>query len=688
MMPKAFRDPKTKMLLLTLSSVLTLVIGSQAGAQASPKIIAQPDASCAKTSDPNENPSRFTDVSAKYSGQCVDAVRFRAIRNLKIENGEVILNNYQHENKFWEARFSLAPENIEAVYLQIVRFPVLGIVEAGHGQTRFKLKQPVRLVSQSNPGETATAADLVISFEATFPEGQSYNFALGAMDNYGLVARVLSTAQKRLNSPNSPFEQYELNISAIERSQLLREGLGRAVEIGNRFPYNTLRPNCVSESFDLIDKLPRLRGKYPSFLTVISNDPVAAPAIAALQQRQILKQRVQNYEEEERGNLGTRPIPGGTAVPLLPNVAGRPWSLVVTLPNMQQLSATERQAVLKVREQILKQAPLALQGVGSAMMAEAGGDASAVVTGALKSLQTSLMAVLAESNAALPVNAQQLGLYIVPFKTSLAQTRLDGLGIPAALPFAITDVVVDESIRNSQEIYYHIAEGARQAGDAGAAGRDPGYLMATAVRVNLQRGNIQVRSQVMLGLNNMTKPFTMQNSQVSFQESVIKGAEARTTRPVMLITHTQVGTSRLEPSVKIEFGPEGGLAGTMAGAGFATFQINKDLSGSCQMQAASSPTLNGNLSASALGKPALDALLKGKKVSFQVLSATLNLQTQQLTEMDVRVNTWPVSCVSSADVNNQFTQNANQMLTQLKTEARDGSLLKKLVSGFMERKKN
>lgn len=673
-----------KLFFVILSSVLTV---SSVQAQTSPPIIAQPDPSCAKSSDPNEGASRFTSVSSKYSGQCVNTNKFRAIKNLRIEGNEVILNNYQHEDKFWEARFSVAPENIEAVYLQIVRFPVLGVVEAGHAQTRFKLKNPVQLVSQSQPGQTATAPDLVISFEATFPEGQSYNFALGALNNYGLVGRILSTAQKRLNSPNSPFEQYELNITPTEQSQLLKLGLDRVFSISDRYPYNTLRPNCVSESFDLIDKLDRLKGKYAPFLTVISNDPVAQPAINALTQRQILKQRVQNYEEETQGNMGTRPLPRSVSLPLLPRVEGRPWTLVVTLPNMQNMSAAERQAILRVREQVLRQAPIAIQGLGSSMMTEAGTDAATIVTGALKNMQSSLMAVLQEVNNALPTAGHSIGLYIVPFRTVTTVTRLDGLGIPAALPFSVVDVVVDEAVRNSQEIYYHIAEGTRQAGDVGAAGRDPGYLMGTAIRLNLKRNDIQVRSQIMVGLNNMNKPFTMQNSQVNFQESVIRGAEGRTTRPVMLITHTQVGLSRAEPTVLMEFGPEGGIAGTLAGAGFGAFQIHKDLSGSCEMQAASSPTLNGNLAASALGKPVLDRLLQGKKVGFQVLNVRLDVATQQITDMDVRVSTWPLTCVSSADVNNQFRQNANDMLNKLKTETRNGEMLKKLVPDFLKRRR-
>lgn len=121
--------------------------------------MAQPDGACAQSSDPNEGPYRFTALSSKYAGQCVDSNRFRAIQNLKIDSTSVVLNNYHHANEFWEARFSIAPENVEAVYLQIVRFPILGVVEAAHTQIRFVLKKPVELTNQTTPSKKMTTQE-------------------------------------------------------------------------------------------------------------------------------------------------------------------------------------------------------------------------------------------------------------------------------------------------------------------------------------------------------------------------------------------------------------------------------------------------------------------------------------------------------------------------------------------------
>lgn len=457
------------------------------------------------------------------------------------------------------------------------------------------------------------------------------------------------------------------------------------MQLEAKYPYNTLRPNCVSEAFDLIDSLDRLKGKHAPFLTVISNDPVGQPAINAMLQRQILKARVQDYADEERGVLrASVAMPQVREVPYLPRVADRPWTLVLTMPDLNKLSPSERQAVLKVREILLAQAPLLLQGAGSAMMLEAGSDTARIISGALGTMQGRVMQILREVNSSLPRSAQSLGLYVVPYAAALSQTRIDNLPVPFALPFGVVNTVVDETLPRANEIYYHIAEGARRAGDAGVQKPESAYFMASAVRLRLQKDNVQMRAQLMMGLNNQTKPFTMSNSQVVFQQSVINGAQSRATRPVVLATHTQVGLSQTNPEIKVEFGGEGGIAGSLAGDAFGIFQINKNLSGSCELQAASAPTLNGELAATALGKPVLDRILKGKKVAFHILGVKLNARTQTVTDMDVRVKTWPLNCVSNATVNDQFAQNANDMIGKLKTEAQD-KILPELLGKFLRR---
>jgi hypothetical protein len=81
---------------------------------------------------------------------------------------------------------------------------------------------------------------------------------------------------------------------------------------------------------DLVDLLPRFKGKYPPFATVISTDPIAKPSIDALSARGAMLGRVQNGEDEAKGILKKMPMPTSSSKSLsyLPQVAGRPWSLV------------------------------------------------------------------------------------------------------------------------------------------------------------------------------------------------------------------------------------------------------------------------------------------------------------------------------------------------------------------------
>ncbi|RYZ69116.1 MAG: DUF4105 domain-containing protein, partial [Proteobacteria bacterium] len=465
--PSAFKPSFASTLTLMALGLLGATNQPAFAQQATPTgsaIIAEPDNSCAQSSDANEGPYRFTSVSSKYSGQCVDSNRFRAIQNLSIKANSVVLNNYQHANEFWEARFSIEPTNIEAVYLHVVRFPILSVVEAAHTQIRFKLKIPAQLKNQSS-GKTATLNEVLISFEAVRPKDQPYNFALGALTNYAIVGRATSSAQRLVES-QAPMEQYELDLAPEEKTQLFKSTLTHATDIGIKYTYNTLRPNCTTTLFDLIDTLPRFNGKFPQFLTVISNDPVAQPSIDALKTRGLLKQRVQNFEDELKGVSRTLAMPQKKSNPILPEVAGKNWSLVVTLPNLANLTQQEQLAILKIRTELLRKAPLALQGLGSAMMKEAGGDASSLITLTLGALQEQLTETIRSVNGSLPNTPQGLGLYLVPYNTPATLTPLKGTKIPAALPFAIVDIMVDASIPKSQEVYYHIGEGVRAAGDA------------------------------------------------------------------------------------------------------------------------------------------------------------------------------------------------------------------------------
>lgn len=673
------------LVLACFAASFTLIQPQNVLAQVSQRPAAQKDDSCKQTNDPFEVAYKFTSASEKHSGECIDSLRFRAIQNLKIENGVATFNNYQHQNEYWSAKLNLSAANVDQVLFQIVRFPIMSVVQAAHIQIRFKLKSDVELAHQLDGRKTKTS-DVLISFEASRPKGVSYNFALGVMENYALIGKVASTEQKKLDGTD-PFEQYELGLSPEEKSQLLQITLTRAFTTGNSSFYSTLRPNCATEVFDSIDTLPRFKGKIRNFLTVISNDPVAKPSIAALQTRGILKRRVQNFEDEVKGVIKDIPLATTAAQPLIPQVANNPWTLLVTLPRLDRLSPTEIAAILKIRSEILNSFPVLVQGLLSTYMKEAGDDTSKILNSVVANLQGRILTLLKSANAHLPNTAQSLAVYLIPYPSTSASatTSLQNLGIPAELPFSVKDVEIDDNDRSAVDTYYRISEGARKAGDVGATTKDPAYLMAAAVRLKLQRNANLFHSQLLVGINDQNRPFSMTNSQVAFKNAVLTGSKGRLSRPTVLISHSQTHQTNLNPIVNIEFGPEGGLAGKMNPDSFGIFQIRKQLDENCQAQAASSPTLIGNLGTAALNKPILDKLVAGKLVAFQILGADMNLSTRTVDKMDVRLSTWPLQCLSVQSVNHQFAREANQMILKLETESRSGQLMQNLIQKILAR---
>jgi hypothetical protein len=634
------------------------------------KIVAEADPGCALGTDPAETPYRFTNGSKKYTGQCLNTEKFRVIKDLKITGQIANFYNFKHEEKFWQAEFSLRPENIESVFFQILRFPVMGVVQAGHGQLRFKLKNPISLKHISGVVSEKPLYDIVVSFEGAFPKGESYNFALGAMNNYSIVGRLMSPQQKFNDSKEARGEQYLLDLTALESSQLLEKALVYSQQIGARFPYNTLRPNCISEALDLIDSMPRFKDKYPPFLTMISNDPVAQPAIEAIQARGILKSRVQDYRDEMVGVFHDNvQLPTSTVIPFLPQVKGYPWSLVITLPDEKYLSSLEAETLKKVRQSLIQEVPNLLQGAASATRPEAGDDAALILKSILAATQERLLLLLNKINSELPLSRQSIGLYLVPYKGSGQNIRLDRFKIPAMLPLNLVDLQIDLNDKKSKEVFYYLAEGARLAADAGATEKSSMHLMGAALRINLQKNASQAYAQVMFGLKGFNKAISIENKQVKLSQSQLTASSSRSERGSMLLTLSQTNMKKINDTVNIEFGPEGGLVGDAGKDSFALFQINKDITGDCRLQAQAVPVLLGQFSSEAIGNGLVDQILNGKAVAFQILSAAVNTETEAVSNMDIKVRTWPMSCLSKDEVNVQFTNEANDKLINLKSKS-------------------
>ena len=262
------------------------------------------------------------------------------------------------------------------------------------------------------------------------------------------------------------------------------------------------------------------------------------------------------------------------------------------------------------------------------------------------------------------------------------------MAIPLTLPFAVVDYTVDPEDNKTQEVYFHISEGTRQALDVGSKGTGQFYLRGAMVNLKLARGDSSSTAQLMVGLNGQTKPYAVTNPQVQIQQMVIPPASGRSASSMLLLTQSQsIHDTALAP-LHLDFGSDGGIAGSMDSSRFGNFQILQGTS--CQIQGKSVPSLTGKL---VLNQQILNAAKALKlnvnpqsnllNVSFGIYGATLDIPTLTLTSMDVRVAKWPVQCLANDQVDMQFKDAANAALLQVKNQANQSGMAQKLLKNVV-----
>jgi hypothetical protein len=638
------------------------------------------DPTCANAKDPFDIGYRITSQSTDQGDLCVNGERFRPLMNLRIESDQVSLQNYFYRDQFWKADFQLNEDSLEAVFFHIKRFATVKGVDAAHTQVRYRFKKgfEIELTNQLS-GEKAKVGDLVVSFEAAYSKQKKYNFALGTLPNYPLVARIGETATF-LGEAVYPLEQYELNLSAKERVSLLTASLKRSEKLGISSFYNTLRPNCTSEQFDLFDQIERIKGKAQKFLTVLSGDPIATPSIQGLQNRGLLKQRVQNYGDEAKGQLSVLPVPiKETPAPdFLPATPGKVWSLVVVNPKTDQMTMAEKKAFIDLRGKLLTSVMGLLQSYGSAVMLKDSGESinKNVLFEVIQNVQKDLRPELLNLDNNVSHNGHLLAVYMVPFKFEgkSIYTSLTGYGIEAAMPVPVIDVTLDSENKKSKEIFYWIGEGLRSAGDQGAKNKVQAYLQGIALVVNAKRGASSIQTQAMVGLNPQSSEMNQVNSQVKINRFTILPSTSRQDRASALVSHEQIVSENSNPQVVIEFGPDGGISGGFGTRGMGGFQVYKSLSlgsdADCQIRARAVPQLTGVFGAKPTGTLA-DKILEGRPVTFQVMNAYFDLASQKFSDLDINVSTFPVVCSSNSTVNSEFTKEANKSVDELKKKIKE-----------------
>ncbi|HVK62146.1 MAG TPA: hypothetical protein VM432_11370 [Bdellovibrionales bacterium] len=531
----------------------------------------------------------ISENSIQYKGRCVDSKKFRPLIVREDLGNKLVVENFLHKNRFWKATIPTGATAWKQVYMQIVRFPVVDGVIAAHGQLRFVLADDVSLELESQSGEKtiikgAQAPNSIIwSVEASFPKGVGYNFAEGAFNNYPIVARV-GSAQQRMSESSNPIEQY---IMALDKdpaknsrmiSRLVKAALLRSDELGMNKFYNTIRPNCISEAFDMIDKVRGVPGVRP-FYTVLWVDPVAGPALRAMKERGILGARDRDLQQEFQPTIGRSvppPLPPKKGV--IRELADKPFTLVTVIPKSGQ-SARVMDLIEKETDKTLSQAIPRLSSAAIVPALVTAGSAGAI-GGVLAYVQSEIGAMIDRINPQLPEKeAVTVISYLTPWGTggSAKRVSLVEKGIPADLPFDYLreSDVTEERVANilntarTNMLALQTKEFAKfkiyrdlNKPEELKQNPKPAFLMGLVVRLKLQRDRSESTVQAILSMVPQDLKFataaTVDLNRIHIpmplKSEVEKNGMAATAKSTMIITHVQVQHNDLTPSIQVDFG--------------------------------------------------------------------------------------------------------------------------------------
>jgi len=660
------------------------------------------DPSCALSNDKNEMASRISPDSAYLKNVCINTARFRPVVNFKFDQEKKIVSfdNYYYQKQFWRAEVPVDQESLGAVIFHVKKFNAAKYVTAAHAQMRYKMRagHAIQLTNQVT-GEKATATDLLTSFEAALSKELPFNVALAMLPMNPLVGRVGETASILADSPR-PIEQYILGLDHDEKLQVLLGTLKRSQDIGLQVFYGTIRPNCVTEQFDQIDALPRFAGKFQKFMVDASIDPVAGPSVSALQARNLIKKRVENFEDEVKGVRSILPIPADMQIfpDFIPTVDGMPWNLIMVSPSNESLSPEDQVAVAELKKDLLKYTFNTLGQRLQQEMFKPGtmkGYIAEKLWNTFNSGQSDLAKSIVKFSSQISDKEHVIAIYFAPMQGAYHQTNLAEYGINVTVPFPV--ITVDYDARKvggkqqetvARDAFNKIFDGTLRAARKGMETDVPAYLLALGIEMFARRGGTTIAFQSMVGLNPVHNVMAEPGKDVNVEAfDVLKRRSAYET-PVALVTTVLPVPMREDfyPKMRIDFGPLGKItnlnddkhtkgvfrvwspeSGTPEARGLSQKEI-------CGFRADSTPTISGKIGEALTGlRPfglnPIDSLLKGRDINFKIFSANIDVINMAVDDMDVRVNLPFYSCLSKSDINQKFVQKGNQNIAKLKRNA-------------------
>lgn len=210
----------------------------------------------------------------RMKGSCIDTSSQRPTRLLGPSeqkrfggpvSGHIMIPNFHHAGLFWVARVPVG--GVTEVIYQLDRWglsaaegvPMKG-PNSGHGQLRFRFKEPVVLVPQvpsmSYPAKQVSVHDMIFSSEIAGARGQGWDIKDGMFGHLALVSLFTSHEGKAkyFMEQGHRVEQWRLNLTPQEGWKLFTNAIARSEEIGLHVKYSNIYRHCVSESLKILDK--------------------------------------------------------------------------------------------------------------------------------------------------------------------------------------------------------------------------------------------------------------------------------------------------------------------------------------------------------------------------------------------------------------------------------------------------
>jgi hypothetical protein len=549
----------------------------------------QNDDCASDANDPYDTGYLISPASHGYHGECLDSSKFRAAQILPTKTPNTIrMANFRHNGKFWTAEIPLLARAWKNAYYQTLAFPVIKALEgvqAGHTEIRLMLNPTspfpgwqggIKLTSQSNGNAVTYVNSMIYSVEAGFPKNTGYNFAIGALNDYPIVGRIGSDSQRIADSPDAGYVQYALGgfpasktshpLNTLDIAYLARRAVEQSDRMGVNWFYNTIYPNCTTESFRMLDMIPGRQGLARPFYTVLWIDPIVGPAQKALQARGLFGPRIDNMEQEFGKPKKPDPVAStGVQNGIVRAIPDAPFTLVTVMPKTPGSEGVEKTLQAEISS-IMHRRLNALSAAAITPSLIEGAATGNVLTAVLKELQSELMTELQNINSKLPAKTPAFVVaYLAPYTGTDAQPAeiLDGQ-FRADFPFKEVNVFnqddsktrevigkVHEGIARLQQKYYNVQ------------GKIPAFFMGAVIQMKLLQDESEVTIQTAMSLvpyddnDFRTAPVPVDLRQIHIpgpSKPLFGNVNENTHKASMIISYTQRQGKDPNPAVNFTFG--------------------------------------------------------------------------------------------------------------------------------------